>query len=113
MSTTVLSQEEKKAFVLPPIHTKVGEPFSITLEDNPSTGFTQALTKLPAHIALIEDKYFPSSSHLLGAPGTRKFTFVALETGEGTIAFNSIKFTHPKPTVASRNPMQERFVIVS
>lgn len=98
------------ANLLAPIQTTVGEIVTITLEDNPSTGFTVGLSQLPKGLVLMDDEYIPSTSRLMGAPGTRRFTFVAVEQGEGPLTFNRVKFTHPEPTVEPSNPMENRFV---
>ncbi|MBY4676180.1 protease inhibitor I42 family protein [Marinobacterium arenosum] len=100
--------------MLPPIKVKVGEPIVIQLEDNPSTGFNVCLTEMPQGIALADVSYLPGQAlpGMVGVPGTRRFTFIALAPCEGPLLFNQIKFTHPEPTVQEPTPMENRFVIV-
>lgn len=100
--------------LLGPIRVKVGEPIVINLDDNPSTGFTVCLTQMPGCVALAADDQIPgaTSGGLVGVPGTRRFTFVAVNAGEGPLTFNRIKFTHPDLTIEESSVMEKRFVIV-
>ena len=100
--------------LLGPIRVKVGERFVINLDDNPSTGFNVCLTQMPGCIALAADDQIPGATAggMVGVPGTRRFTFIAVNTGEGPLTFNQIKFTHPNLTIAESNVMEKRFVIV-
>ncbi|WP_341503339.1 protease inhibitor I42 family protein [Gallaecimonas sp. GXIMD4217] len=100
--------------VLPPIKVRVGEPVVIQLEDNPSTGFNVCLTDMPRGLALAEDTHIPGQAlpGMVGVPGTRRFTFIALEPGEGNLMFRQVKYTHPQPTIAEPTPMENRFVII-
>ena len=60
----------------------VGDEFFISLEANPTTGFTWALTKMDTNlIEQVGDVSFNARSDLLGAPGIQTFTFTCLQTG--------------------------------
>jgi inhibitor of cysteine peptidase len=98
--------------LLPPIRVHVGDTFTIPLQANPaSTGFQCMLADMPECLYLADDHFVPPKSHLIGAPGTQIFTFLAVETGKGTLEFRDVRFTKP-PEIAPPNPMQNRYVIV-
>ncbi len=101
-----------KETVLPPTTVKVGEQFQIIQEDGAaSTGYTCALETMPKCVVLLSDEYIPPKTGLLGAPGTRRFTFLAMSSGEGPINFLQIRpwdYKHPAP----QGPMDKRFVMV-
>jgi inhibitor of cysteine peptidase len=97
---------------LPPILVHVGEVFAIHLSANPaSTGYQCMLADMPECVYLADDHFVPPESHLIGAPGTQTFTFLAIETGKGTLEFRDVRVAKP-PEIAPPNPMQQRYVIV-
>ena len=77
----------------------VGGTLTVTLESNPTTGFTWELTELSDQtvLALIEIKYEPGEEakqepSLSGAGGTEIWSFEALKKGEATI---SMEYSQP------------------
>jgi inhibitor of cysteine peptidase len=61
-----------------------GDIYTITLNENPTTGYTWYVTCSDGFEELSE-KLTPSTSHLLGASGTRELKFQAVNTGKQTI----------------------------
>ena len=61
-----------------------GDIYTVTLNENPSTGYTWYVTCSDGFEELSE-KLIPSTSHLLGAAGTRELKFQAVNTGKQTI----------------------------
>jgi inhibitor of cysteine peptidase len=59
--------------------------FTITLESNPTTGYQWIPTFNPEIINLVSHSFQPSSSRLMGAPGTEVFTFKAINHGTGSL----------------------------
>lgn len=68
----------------PPIETRVGEPFSITLTTNPSTGYSWEIDAPIDRLEILEREYV-HSSHLIGAGGQETIRFRARSVGEATI----------------------------
>lgn len=66
-----------------------GGTLVITLESNPSTGFTWAIAgEPPAQVALQGEPDYvepDQSGDVVGAPGSQVFTFVAVAPGSGTL----------------------------
>lgn len=63
----------------PDFWVKVGESFDIKLVENPTTGYTWALTHLPKNFYLLSERYVPDQPILMGSGGTHYFTFVAMK----------------------------------
>ncbi|MFZ0699339.1 MAG: protease inhibitor I42 family protein [Thermoplasmata archaeon] len=68
----------------PPIETRSGEEFSITLPANPSTGYSWQI-EVPAERLELLDREYVHSSHLIGAGGQETIHFRARAAGEATI----------------------------
>lgn len=93
---------------------KKGEHFEITLDSNPTTGFSWMLAEdLDASmIEEIDNVYGSKASDndknppLVGAGGIETWTFKALATGESTI-----KMKYCQPFDAS-NPVEEKTILV-
>lgn len=65
-----------------------GNQFTITLEENPSTGYVWTYTiNDEALVKFVSDESIASESGLMGAPGQHKFTFESLGNGVSTIGF--------------------------
>jgi inhibitor of cysteine peptidase len=64
----------------------LGETFAVRLQENPTTGYSWNLS-LPAGLTLSRDEFIPSQTavQLVGAGGTRSFTLVAENRGDGNI----------------------------
>lgn len=69
-----------------------GDEFIITFKENPSTGYTwngvigDDLTNM---VQYISEEYLPSTSDLIGATGTRSFTYKVNNDGVSTILFTN------------------------
>ncbi|WP_048128621.1 MULTISPECIES: protease inhibitor I42 family protein [unclassified Methanosarcina] len=101
----------QKVDLLPPINTKIGEIFDISIPSNPSTGYSCLLSEMPSCVYFVESEYIPDEPIVPGSGGTSKFKFVAVKKGKGKISFHSVKFSHPLDILES-TVMQQRFVIV-
>jgi len=68
---------------------KVGQEFTVTAEENRSTGYTWLLDFYDtSYLKLLKDEYLPPAGppgSPPGAPGERRFTFKALEAGQTQI----------------------------
>jgi inhibitor of cysteine peptidase len=73
------------------MHVTLGQEFKISLEANPTTGYTWEAHYDGHFFTLKEQRYEPlpakgpGAGALLGAPGKAVFTFVPLKTGQTTI----------------------------
>ncbi len=67
---------------------QAGDAFTITLEENPSTGYawTYGLSKA-SHVEFISENYYASNLEMPGAPGKKTYTFKVLDEGVSTINF--------------------------
>ncbi|KNE68648.1 hypothetical protein AMAG_12815 [Allomyces macrogynus ATCC 38327] len=76
---------------LPPqtMNVRVGDQFQVTLDENPSTGFTWSFWMVQPIFAANGDEFRPKSGVRMqvGAGGTRTFKFTATAQGSGAITF--------------------------
>jgi inhibitor of cysteine peptidase len=79
---------------------KVGDRLVVTLEGNPSTGYTWIAQDLPPFLAQQGDAVFSkgSNSGAVGAPGTLALTFKATTTGSGDLVLD---YKRPWETTAT------------
>lgn len=61
-----------------------GTPFSLSLPENPTTGYSWQLSH-SAGIASLGDEYIPPSAQVMGAGGTHTWKFAGEERGDQTI----------------------------
>ncbi|HVW66619.1 MAG TPA: protease inhibitor I42 family protein [Candidatus Peribacteraceae bacterium] len=66
---------------------KAGTPFTITLDSNPTTGFSWTPSYDKTMFALDSSTYIAPNSSALGAGGQAQFTFHALKSGTADITF--------------------------
>ncbi len=68
----------------PQINVSLGEEFTISLDSNPSTGFEWWTDFDPAYLSLTNSTFISGNenSQLVGVPGTKKFTFSTLSSGQ-------------------------------
>ncbi len=61
--------------------------FTLTLEANPSTGFSWQLVKISDQTVLefVKKEYLATASNLVGVPGKEVWTFKTLAAGQATI----------------------------
>lgn len=65
-----------------------GKLFTVSLQSNPTTGYTWILRTLPSRISLVSSDYRQSDSckpGMLGCGGEQVYTFRAERNGHGTI----------------------------
>lgn len=70
------------------LEVKNEEEFVITLETNPTTGYDWEAAFDENYLELLEKKYLPPETRLVGAGGQDKFRFKALESGGTEIVFS-------------------------
>jgi inhibitor of cysteine peptidase len=63
------------------VSAKAGENFTITLEENPSTGYAWNVT-VTSGLAIVNDTYLPPNTSLLGAPGLHEWRIKVNGTGD-------------------------------
>jgi predicted secreted protein len=73
------------------IEVKVGQEFIIALDENPSTGYVWQAEFASSFLKLVEDEYEPSTEGLIGAGGTHRFLFQALDKGKIEITMVSTR----------------------
>ncbi|MBN2131081.1 MAG: protease inhibitor I42 family protein [Sedimentisphaerales bacterium] len=112
------SPAERKTFVIvaraqgEQMQVTVGQDFVISLESNPSTGFSWELTSpLPAWLALIGTEYIPTPTDppMIGSGGVEEWTFRANAAGTATLTL-----AYRQPWATNEPPAdQKTFVIVA
>lgn len=68
-----------------------GDTIEVTLEENPSTGYSWDPVAIPDMLALTSDEYLEPDSDLAGAPGSHVFVFEAREEGAGILRLEYIR----------------------
>lgn len=76
------------------ITARAGQDFQVSLAENPSTGYTWAITTEPDKAVIVQKGastfiQAPESSGLAGAPGTEVWTFTAVAAGNTNIVFEN------------------------
>lgn len=90
-----------------PIEVKVGQNFIISLDENPSNGYTWQEEFDARFLELVENKYEPSSeTGVVGAGGKRSFKFKALKEGETEV-------TMTLKRACEEEPLEEKVFTVS
>lgn len=84
-----------KPITNPELSVKVGESFEIKLAENPTTGYTWALARLPENFYLLSDSYVPDQPILAGSGGTHHFNFVAMKPHMGNFVFYLLRPWEP------------------
>lgn len=68
--------------------TQTGDLFTVTIEENPSTGYTWSYTiNDETSVEFIKDAYQAAEGNLVGASGVHTFTFKVKSKGVSTISF--------------------------
>jgi inhibitor of cysteine peptidase len=67
----------------------VGEEFTITLDSNPTTGYTWKMSTRPDEsiLGLTGDYFEAPQTDMVGAPGKHNFRFKALKEGKTSMVF--------------------------
>lgn len=70
-----------------------GKEFVITLESNPTTGYSWRLTERPDRsiVEFIRQRYIPPQDGLIGAGGKEEWVFKALRSGEIKVLFEYVR----------------------
>jgi inhibitor of cysteine peptidase len=96
------------------IQANAGEQFQVTLESNPTTGYEWKITTRPdAKVVTEKGSTFiaPSSSSVMGAPGTEVWTFQAVAAGNTNIVFENKQVSAgPKTTPAQTHNVSVKVV---
>ncbi len=88
---------------------KTGEMFTISLEGNPTTGYSWEVSGIdPAVVELAGEPDFKSDSNLIGAGGMFTFTFKAAAAGNAPITL-----VYHKPWEEDVAPLKEFMVTVN
>lgn len=77
-----------------PMTVKHGEIFTINLPSNPSTGYTNIISRIdPSFIKEIKKEFKPKQTKrgIVGAGGIDTFTFKAIKEGETKIMFEYVR----------------------
>ncbi len=72
------------------IKINAGNNFTITLDSNAATGYKwEIANSLDVELVkLLDSKYIPSKTDIVGAPGKEEWTFKAIKSGKAIISFN-------------------------
>ena len=92
-----------------PLTASPGEKFFIDLPANRTTGFSWQIAKPLDEkvVKLVESKYLPGKSGVVGAPGKEVWTFTAVAPGRTTISL-----IYGRPWEKGTPPQQEKTYIV-
>jgi inhibitor of cysteine peptidase len=90
------------------ISTKVGKTFSVTLDENPSTGYQLAMLSTGGEPwKLVSRKYVQKKSEpgMTGVGGKTTFTFRATKKGAGVLAFVNVQMFSLESTLKESTPV--------
>ncbi|MCE5214206.1 MAG: protease inhibitor I42 family protein [Methanobacterium sp.] len=80
---------------------KENQQFNVSLDSNPSTGYSWDVQYDPEYLKLISQQYIPQDNGggiIVGAGGTEVFTFETLKKGLTTLIFNYHGLGNEEPT---------------
>lgn len=91
------------------IKINAGSDFTIALESNPTTGYKWEIANpLDAKLLkLLDSKYIPTKTDLVGVPGKEEWTFKAKKTGKTIISFD-----YARPWEKDTPPVQTDYFII-
>lgn len=84
------------------IKTKKGDTFSVSLESNPTTGYSWQPQFDSNYVQLVNSGYIPSQPNLIGGSGKETFDFLALESGTTEITFSYMRPWESQPPLETR-----------
>ncbi len=88
---------------------KTGETFTVSLEGNPTTGYSWEITEIEAEvIELTGEPDYDSDSKLIGSGGMFKFTFKAAAAGT-----SRVKLVYHRPWEEDVAPLYEFEIMVN
>ena len=85
-----------------PLTARVGEPFSVVLEELPSSGHTWSCRDPPGAIQLLAVEPVGPAPLETGTPSRKRFTFVATEPGDFVVVFVLQRPWEPAPVEERR-----------
>lgn len=74
---------------------EAGKRFEIRLVSNPSTGYEWKVSKLPARLLLVDERFEGSEEPRPGAGGHQVFEFQALRAGDATLELEYTRSFEP------------------
>ncbi|MDD3118204.1 MAG: protease inhibitor I42 family protein [Victivallales bacterium] len=87
VETTPEITDRQKTIIL-----KAGATTELELPENPTTGYLwQYDNSAPATCRVEDDRFIPSTSPLVGAPGTRCWKLVAVKPGRAVLSFRYVR----------------------
>ncbi|MDD2666772.1 MAG: protease inhibitor I42 family protein [Methanocellales archaeon] len=84
------------------IKTKKGATFSVSLESNPTTGYSWQPQFDSNYVQLVDSSYVPSQPNLLGGSGKETFEFLAMSSGTTEITFSYARPWESQPPLETR-----------
>jgi len=84
------------------IKVKKGDAFSISLESNPTTGYSWQPQFDSNYVQLVDSDYVPSQPNLIGGGGKETFDFLALSSGTTEITFSYMRPWGSKPPLETK-----------
>jgi inhibitor of cysteine peptidase len=79
----------------------VGDQLEVSLEANPTTGYSWELGPLPEGLQLVSSEFEEPGGSLVGAPGMQRFVFEAVGAGSGILRFEYVR-VFEDPVVAEQ-----------
>jgi inhibitor of cysteine peptidase len=80
---------------------EVGDQLEVSLEANPTTGYSWELAPLPEGLQLVSSEFEEPGGSLVGAPGMLQFVFDAVGPGSGILRFEYVR-VFDDPVVAEQ-----------
>ncbi|MGE5210922.1 MAG: protease inhibitor I42 family protein [Acidobacteriota bacterium] len=78
-----------------------GDQLDVSLEANPTTGYSWELGPLPEGLQLVSSEFEEPGGSLVGAPGMQRFVFEAVGAGSGILRFEYVR-VFEDPVVAEQ-----------
>lgn len=69
----------------------VGDQLDVSLEANPTTGYSWELGPLPEGLELVSSEFEEPGGSLVGAPGMQLFVFDVVGAGSGILRFEYVR----------------------
>jgi inhibitor of cysteine peptidase len=80
------------------VNAKTGETFTVTLDDNPSTGYAWNVS-VTSGLTIVNDTYLPANTTLVGVPGLHVWRITA--NGTGNQSFGGIYRRPQEPLIGN------------
>ena len=79
----------------------VGDQLSVSLEANPTTGYSWELGPLPDGLQLVSSEFEEPGGSLVGAPGMQRFVFDVVGRGSGILRLEYVR-VFDDPVIAEK-----------